>query len=238
MNLSAQTHYKSPNFLDRDPGTEIRYIVIHYTACDLELSLRTLTQSLPPNRVSAHYLICEAGKLYNLVSVEKSAWHAGVSAWGPHKNLNTWSIGIELVNSGDTPFPEPQIRTLITLCQDLRDHFAIRPEHFLGHSDIAPGRKTDPGPLFPWAKLARHGVGLFPHQEALENHGSCLSVQETLKIQKSLQRFGYALNITGQWDNQTQKVFTAFQQRFDPNDITGTPTPLALQKLSWLLRQV
>ena len=143
----------SDNFDDRPPEALIDFLIFHYTACPLDLSLRILTQA-SSSPVSAHYLICEKGQVYSLVPEEKRAWHAGKSYWKGRQGLNASSIGIELVNPGYGPeyrsFSHPQIDSLMTLSHEILKRHSIPATHILGHSDIAPGRKTDPGPYFKW----------------------------------------------------------------------------------------
>jgi N-acetylmuramoyl-L-alanine amidase len=146
----------SLNYNDRPDNTVIKSVIIHYTGMKTaEEALERLCD--PTSEVSAHYTIDEDGTLYRHVDPHKRAWHAGVSKWGDLSNFNDFSIGIELVNPGHEhgyrPFPDIQIETLIKLIKDLYRQFPIHPELVLGHSDIAPDRKKDPGELFPWDRL-------------------------------------------------------------------------------------
>jgi len=146
----------SPNFNERRPN----YVVIHYTSDrTAEESLRTLTS--PALEVSAHYLVGRDGRIYQLVDERARAWHAGVSRWGGDTDINSSSIGIELDNDGRQPFPEAQIDSLLRLLADLRERYRIPAANVLGHSDVAPRRKVDPGRLFPWKRLAEQGFGLW-----------------------------------------------------------------------------
>jgi len=172
--LSACTHHPprnplaqwhpSPNYSVRRP----QYIVIHYTAHqNVERSLATLTDaSRGERRVSAHYLIGKDGTRYQLVSDVHSAWHAGPGRWGTISNLNQVSIGIELDNDGYSPFTDKLIESLLLLLDDLCARWQIPRHHILGHEDFAPTRKRDPGPLFPWKRLAEAGFGLWPTADA------------------------------------------------------------------------
>lgn len=151
--------YTSPNFDERPSGACIQYIIVHYTAFDTaQKALEWLCD--PATKVSAHYLICRTGACYQMVEDHHRAWHAGVSAWKDETNLNHTSLGIELDNNGHEPFSEPQITSLLTLLPVLCDRHAIPPHNILGHEDIAPGRKVDPGPYFPWHTLHQLGWGL------------------------------------------------------------------------------
>ena len=146
----------SVNFDERRPN----FVILHYTSNDtVEPALRTLTD--PVARVSAHYLIARDGKIYSLVDERARAWHAGVSYWGGNRDINSASIGIELDNNGDETFAEPLINALLALLADLKARYAIPAANFLGHSDVAPRRKPDPGKVFPWQRLATRGFGLW-----------------------------------------------------------------------------
>jgi N-acetylmuramoyl-L-alanine amidase len=146
----------SPNFNERRPSI----VVLHHTTNETAAqALRTLTDRA--REVSAHYLIDRDGSIYQLVDERYRAWHAGISQWGSIKDVNSASIGIELDNNGDEPFPAAQIDALLALLADLQSRYAIPRANFLGHADVAPGRKTDPSRHFPWRTLAAHGFGLW-----------------------------------------------------------------------------
>jgi N-acetylmuramoyl-L-alanine amidase len=146
----------SANFDERRPS----FVILHYTSNNnADAALRTLTD--PVAKVSAHYLIRRDGKIFALVDERARAWHAGVSAWGGNRDVNSASIGIELDNDGVEPFAGPLVDTLLALLTDLKTRYAIPTENFIGHSDVAPRRKPDPGRRFPWARLAERGFGLW-----------------------------------------------------------------------------
>ncbi len=146
----------SPNFEHRRPN----YVILHHTSNDNpERALATLTT--PERAVSAHYLITREGALVQLVDERMRAWHAGESSWGGQTDMNSASIGIELDNSGAEPFTEPQIVSLLALLADLRERYRIPAANVIGHSDVAPRRKTDPSHFFPWQRLAGQGFGLW-----------------------------------------------------------------------------
>ena len=156
---------RSPNHDARPSGAAIDMLVLHYTG------MKTADEALarlcdPEAKVSAHYTIGTDGRVYAHVPEERRAWHAGVSFWAGEANVNGRSIGIELVNPGHefgyVPFAETQIAALIDLARTILARHPIPPAHVLGHSDVAPGRKMDPGELFPWARLAQSGIGLWP----------------------------------------------------------------------------
>ncbi|MDC3002771.1 N-acetylmuramoyl-L-alanine amidase [Paracoccaceae bacterium] len=152
--------YPSPNYGLRRADTEIEFIILHYTAMSTEKSLERLCD--PVHEVSCHYLIDPCGLCYQLVDNNKRAWHAGKSYWRGYHDLNSRSLGIELVNSGNETYPEVQMKSLIKLLQNLIETLTLNPKNILGHSDISPARKLDPGKWFNWQKLSDNGVGFFP----------------------------------------------------------------------------
>ena len=228
----------SPNYNDRAPGG-VSMLVLHYTGMDTcAAALDRLCDARA--KVSAHYLIDEDGQVYRLVAEEQRAWHAGVSFWAGERDVNSRSIGIELVNPGHEfgyhAFPQPQMQALSELSLQILSRHPIPPRHVLGHSDIAPGRKSDPGELFDWAWLAGQGVGLWPllppppgYAEAKplrlrpgergEGRGGGLA--EIMQLQQDLARFGYNIPQTGIYGVQTRAVITAFQRHFRPAKVDG-----------------
>lgn len=218
--------YRSPNFDDRHKGAKVKYLIYHYTEGSLADSLEWLT-SVNPNgqKVSAHYLISEPGTIYSLVPEEKRAWHAGKSSWEGDEGLNSTSIGIELVNNGSEPYRQIQMAVLALLSKDIMARHGIHPCHVLGHSDVAPGRKKDPGPHFDWKWLAGQNVGLYP-----EVTGEIDST--IMEIQRKLLSFGYQIDLTGEWDQQTEQVLGAFHMHFGEGDLG-----LVSAKLDWLLKK-
>ncbi len=153
--------YPSPNAGPRRNGALPDMVVIHYTAMPscAEAEARLCD---PVAEVSAHYLISETGHVVALVPEEMRAWHAGAGAWGNCADVNSRSIGIELANGGDAPFPEPQMAALEALLADILHRWQIPPERVIGHSDMAPARKSDPGPRFDWKRLALKGLSVWP----------------------------------------------------------------------------
>lgn len=146
----------SPNFDERRPN----FVVIHHTSNDtVDQALRTLAN--PLRSVSAHYLIGRDGAIVQLVDERARAWHAGESRWGAATDINSASLGIELDNNGYEPFPDAQISALLRLLADIRERYRIPAANFLGHADVAPGRKVDPSRYFPWKTLADHGFGIW-----------------------------------------------------------------------------
>jgi len=157
------TWVPSPNYDIRRP----QLIVVHFTEQEsVRQSLHTLRTRNSGGRVSAHYLVGEDGRIYQLVSDEHRAWHAGAGSWGTIHDLNSASIGIEIDNDGREPYTEAQVEALIRLLEDLTTRHRIPKTAVIGHSDLAPGRKVDPGPLFPWKRLHEAGFGIWPDPDA------------------------------------------------------------------------
>jgi N-acetylmuramoyl-L-alanine amidase len=216
----------SPNHAARQSAVDV--LVLHYTELPLDESLKVLRDGGRANRVSAHYVVAEDGVVYRLVPEDRVAWHAGRSYWRGREALNGSSIGIEIVNlHGDRhDYPDGQIAALVELCRDIIGrHPAIEPRNVVGHSDIAPKRKVDPGLRFPWAKLAEGGVGLWPRPDAAPLGGD---------IQVALQRFGYppAVDVT------TADIVASFQRRFRPAKADGSVDAETRALLADLLDQV
>ena len=209
--------------------SRVRFIVLHYTSENREKSLRLLTQG----RVSAHYLITdEPVKIYSLVDENRRAWHAGLSQWFEYRNLNAMSIGIEIVNAGPldaaqtrwAPYPASQIRALAALLHDIQSRHHVKAWNIVAHSDIAPSRKTDPGPAFPWRELARQGLGRWYDEQAVARRIPQVTagmLGDAPYVQRLLARIGYPIRQSGVWDSQTQHVIRAFQMHYRPTDISG-----------------
>jgi N-acetylmuramoyl-L-alanine amidase len=204
-------HRPSPNFDNRPEGTDIDMLVLHYTGMkSAELALERLCDETA--KVSAHYMIDEQGTVFQMVEEDKRAWHAGVSFWRGHTDINARSIGIEIVNQGHEfgyrPFPDIQIESVIELCQLILARHPIPKRNVVGHSDIAPTRKEDPGELFPWQYLASHGIGLWT---------SDVNACPVDSIQDQLNQFGYDTKDLG-------KSLIAFERHFHTEALT-TPNP-------------
>ncbi|QSL87769.1 N-acetylmuramoyl-L-alanine amidase [Pseudomonas atacamensis] len=222
------TSHPSANYDSR-----IQFVVVHYTSASLERSLQLLTHG----DVSSHYLIGDdkSATVYKLMDENQRAWHAGESQWQGRTWLNSSSIGIEIVNPGykDTstgrlwyPYSEAQIESLITLLKDISKRNGISPRHIIGHSDIAPLRKLDPGPLFPWKRLAAEGLGLWPNEQAVARQQAIFNSNPLPEIgwfQAQLARLGYDTPQTGELDVATRHVLAAFQMHYRPARFDGTP---------------
>lgn len=218
----------SPNQAPRPASPGVDALVLHYTELPLDESLAVLRDARRARRVSAHYVVALDGTVYRLVGEACVAWHAGKSHWRGREGLNATSIGIEIVNlHGDhNDYPEAQVAVLIELCRDiLARHPAIVPRNVVGHSDIAPKRKIDPGLRFPWRRLAEHGVGLWPRPHAKPFEGD---------VQGALQRFGYP----PAGELGTADIVAAFQRRFRPQRVDGLADRETRGLLSDLLEQI
>ena len=227
----ADTQYHAKN-----ADSRVRFLVMHYTEIDEARSLAVLTG----DEVSVHYVVPDAPRIrdgepvvYQLVPEDKRAWHAGQSYWQGATELNASSIGIENVNLGpvDTPsgrawqpYPPAQIDALVKLSRDIVERYGIPPTRIVGHSDIAPQRKIDPGPLFPWRTLYDAGIGAWPDEPAVATHLAGRDPKAPVDVralQQKLKRYGYDIAIDGVFDDRTRRVFSAFQMHFRPSDYAG-----------------
>ena len=218
MTLPQIIDHPSPNFSDRPAGRNLDMLILHYTG------MKTAAESLarmcdPKAAVSAHYLIDEDGTLYRLVDEARRAWHAGVSHWADETDINSCSLGIELQNPGHAfgyrAFPSAQMTVLTDLCADILSRHAIPNERILGHSDVAPSRKEDPGELFDWRHLAAAGIGRLPEKTAGADKmddreaRACLTAigydpgAPLAEILTAFQRHYRQTNIDGQLDAET-----------------------------------
>jgi N-acetylmuramoyl-L-alanine amidase len=226
---------RAPNidrsYTSQNQDSRALYIVLHYTVLDWEKSLKVLTTG---GQVSAHYLVRDNPVAsYALVDENRRAWHAGASFWAGNTNLNSASIGIEIVNAGYVdgpggriyaPFPQAQVDEVIALVRDIQKRHNVRPERIIGHADIAPGRKQDPGPSFPWKQLADAGLIPWPDGPAvlvktLEHE---VAPRDVAWLQDRLARIGYNVSRSGQMDVLTREVVSTFQMKYRPRDISGT----------------
>ena len=190
------TPLPSPNFGERRGGVSPSLVVIHYTAISCDEARTRLCD--PAAEVSAHWLISETGMAEALVDERHRAWHAGAGAWAGLEDINSHSIGIELANNGNQPFAEPQMAALETVLAAILARWAIAPHRVIGHSDIAPQRKSDPGRHFDWRRLARQGLSVWPGLG-----------DPTVPLATSLTRFGYP-------DAPADIRLAAFRLRFRP----------------------
>ncbi|WP_322083184.1 N-acetylmuramoyl-L-alanine amidase [Burkholderia sp. BCC1972] len=235
--VERDTYYADTSLHARGADSRVRFLVMHYTESDEAKSLRTLTG----DSVSVHYVIPPQPRterdmpvVYQLVPEAQRAWHAGVSEWQGTTELNAVSIGIENVNRGPLdpqhrtwqPYPPEQVEALTRLSKDIVARYGIPPTRVVGHSDIAPQRKIDPGPLFPWHALAQAGVGAWPEEATVaarlggRDPHAPVDVRE---LQLKLARYGYDVPTDGMLDARTRRVFAAFQMHFRPSDYAGNP---------------
>lgn len=218
------------SFRSRSQESRVRYLVIHFTQLNFQRSLQVLTEG----NVSSHYLVdVDPPVIYRLVDEDRRAWHAGRSFWQGDTNLNSSSIGIEIVNLGDdsqpgvsyAEYPTAQIDAVIGLVRDIARRHDIAPHRILGHSDIAPQRKTDPGPRFPWPRLAAEGLIPWPREsvvrEALGRHLATLP--NVSWFQEKLAAHGFEVARHGELDEATRRVIAAFQMKYRPGRHDGEP---------------
>lgn len=233
-----ESKYRAKYFNER-----VRFIIVHYTALDDEKSIKVLTTQ----KVSSHYLVTRKEKddVYSIVPNELRAWHAGVSYFDGYKNLNDNSIGIEISNLGYSTinrekvkafskgeidsnifysFNEAQIYKVAMLITELQQKYKINPRYILGHSDIAPTRKLDPGPKFPWKYLYEHyGLGAWYDNVNYQMYYSpTLFSSYTVKdLKNEFKKYGYQMDDTDEWDNKSKRTVAAFQMHFRPQKIDG-----------------
>jgi N-acetylmuramoyl-L-alanine amidase len=229
----------SPNFDARTKVPDM--IVLHYTGMQTgEAALARLCD--PEAKVSSHYLVEEDGRVFRLVAEERRAWHAGVSFWKGEEGVNHASIGIEIVNPGHEfgyrAFPEAQVAAVIALVADIRTRWEIEDSRIIGHSDVAPARKQDPGELFPWKRLAEAGHGVWaeadpapgePLSEGAEGVG-------VFALQAGLTRLGFDCAPTGKFDQATREVVQAFQRHWVQSRFDGVADGLTRARLMAVLR--
>ncbi len=229
----------SPNFDARTAPPDM--VVLHYTGMPTgDEALARLRD--PAAKVSAHYLIEEDGRVFALVPEERRAWHAGVSFWKGERNVNAVSIGVELVNPGHDwgyrPFPDAQIAALVELLTGIRARWDVSDARIVGHSDVAPDRKIDPGELFPWKRLAEAGFGLWV--EPAPAPGAPLQSGEestaVFALQAGLTRLGYDCAPSGVFDETTAQTITAFQRHWRPDRVDGAADGETRARLMALLR--
>ena len=210
--------------------SRVQFIVLHYTEGDFAASLDTLTRG----NVSSHYLVDrDPPVIYRLVDEDRRAWHAGVSYWQGHTFLNASSIGIEIVNDGDggadgvhfAPYPEAQIDQVVALVRDIAERHGVKPHRIVGHSDIQPQTKRDPGPLFPWRRLANEGLIPWPDEAAVAARVPEFERQPPTIAwyQQRLAQHGFDVPQNGELDAATRTVLSRFQMKYRPSRFDGAP---------------
>ncbi|MBP7190363.1 MAG: N-acetylmuramoyl-L-alanine amidase [Rickettsiaceae bacterium] len=228
MHIDKSFH--STNYDERESGI-IDFIIIHHTRIPFKESVARLCSK--EAKVSAHYIIKNDGKIFQLLEDDMRAWHAGQSYWRGISALNDRSIGIELDNNGNEPFATKQIESCINLCKLLKERYSIDRNNIIGHSDIAPTRKIDPGPYFPWDLLDRENLGIAIPSSTSTSHA--IEPLSPLQIQTALSKIGYKVELTGILDEQTNFVIRAFILHFcaknAPKEITKLQDPNTTFKL-------
>ena len=226
----AQRMVTAANREPRRDGRAVDMLLLHYTgmtsaaaACDLLCSAQS--------GVSCHYLIDEDGTITQMVGEDERAWHAGISSWQGETDTNSRSIGIEIHNPGHQigyrDFPAVQMQSVVALCRDILTRHAIPARQVLAHSDVAPGRKIDPGERFDWPLLFREGIGHWVPPGAPDDR--MLEGDELAAFQGLLKNYGYGLDVTGDYDEATRKATDAFQRHFRPALVNGVPDVSALR---------
>lgn len=231
----------APNFQPRRNGLTPTLLLMHYTGMESAQAALDILCSDQSN-VSCHYLVDEDGAIIQMVRESERAWHAGQSHWAGQDDINSCSIGIEIVNEGHapqlSPFPEQQVVAVTKLAKDIVKRHSILPHNVIGHSDIAPARKKDPGEKFPWARLHKSGIGHFvvpvPVGDdkgfALGDRGDAIAEAQNLFAQ-----YGYLIGTSGHYDEETVHVITAFQRHFRPERVDGRLDNSTLQTLVKLI---
>ncbi len=240
----ADEFIASPNHGERRGFHRPDAVILHYTG------MPTGAQALawlcdPASEVSSHYFVWEDGRVVQLVAEDRRAWHAGRGVWKGQRDLNSASIGVEIVNPGHSlseddppPFPGAQVEAVIALLTDVAARHRIAPERILAHSDIAPGRKRDPGERFPWDALARAGIGHWAAPAALTAGRSLTRGEEgapVRAVQAMLALYGYGLDVTGVYDAPTRDAVAAFQRHFRPARVDGQADGSTIETLRALL---
>jgi N-acetylmuramoyl-L-alanine amidase len=229
--MTAMIDAPSPNHGPRRDNAVIDMIIIHYTGMASGPAALDLLRD-PQSEVSSHYLIEEDGRIFALVPEDRRAWHAGVSFWAGNRDVNSRSFGIELVNGGHEfdcpPFDPRQMSALDELCLDLIARHKIPARHVLGHSDIAIGRKIDPGEFFDWRARAHAGIGLWP--DILPAAQGNIAPVDPVRFRSDLAAFGY--------DAQEPEAIMAFQRHFRPQALTGIPDQECAAILAALLSSI
>lgn len=231
----------SPNFGPRRDGHRPDCIVMHYTGMETGEAAEAWLCA-PESEVSSHYLVHEDGRIVQMVRETDRAWHAGRGSWKGLSDVNSFSVGIEVVNPGPLrgfpPFPDAQIEAVAALARDICARWGIAQERVLAHSDVAPGRKSDPGERFPWAMLAALGVGRHVEPSPVRG-GRFLAMgdrgEPVEAFQSMLSLYGYGLEINGLFDEQTRAAVEAFQRHFRPVRVDGVADQSTIETLHRLL---
>jgi N-acetylmuramoyl-L-alanine amidase len=234
----------SPNYGERNKGRRPDMIVLHYTGMpDVESALTRLCKA--GTEVSAHYVVLEDGRVLQCVAEAKRAWHAGVACWSGEEDINSCSIGIEIINRGHDwgypDYPLRQIAAVIALCRGIILRRAVPPHRVLGHSDVAPARKKDPGEKFPWRSLSASGVGHWVAPARITD-GAVLKQgaqgDDVRALQQRLADYGYRIPVNGKYEGTTADVVAGFQRHFRPEKVDGIADESTQATLQQLLEQL
>ena len=232
----------SPNHSERRHGRTPDMILLHYTGMkDADSALQRLCAR--ESEVSTHYFVYEDGRIVQCVPEAQRAWHAGISSWAGEDDINSCSIGIEIVNPGHDfgypDFPKRQIAAVITLCRTIISRRGISADRVLAHSDVAPARKQDPGEKFPWQRLYESGIGHWVRPAPITESGPRLVAGDqhdaVNEVQAALAKYGYGLATTGRFDTETRDVVVAFQRHFRQERVDGIVDVSTLTTLHRLL---
>lgn len=232
----------SPNFGERKNGRAIDTLILHYTGMESGQAAQDWLCS-EDSQVSSHYIVHEDGRIVQMVREVDRAWHAGKSHWQGEADMNSCSIGIEIVNGGHDygmpDFPEDQMVSVVQLCQSIIARHSIPAQRVLAHSDVAPVRKVDPGEKFDWKLLAQSGVGHWTEPTPIAG-GRYYCEGETGQpieaLQAMLSLYGYCIDVNGTFDAQTKGVVEAFQRHFRPEKIDGVADFSTIDTLHRLLK--
>lgn len=232
----------SPNFGQRANGQPPSMIILHYTGMPSGKAAEDWLCNAD-SQVSSHYLIHLDGQVVQMVRETDRAWHSGKSSWQGVTDINSASIGVEIVNAGHefgyADFPARQMQAVIALCRDITARHAILPHRLLGHSDVAPGRKVDPGERFRWSMLAEAGLGHFVKPSPMRGGEKLVPGDEgesVQSLQSALSLYGYGIDITGHYDARTQTVVAAFQQHFRQRCVDGIADRSTVGTLTRLIK--
>ncbi|PHP67602.1 N-acetylmuramoyl-L-alanine amidase [Zhengella mangrovi] len=231
----------SPNFGPRRDNKAPTILLLHYTGMETGEAAESWLCD-PASNVSCHYIVHEDGRIVQMVREADRAWHAGAAYWAGETDINSASIGIEIVNpghAGELPeFPQAQIDAVIDLSRGIVQRHGIHPENVLAHSDVAPGRKCDPGEKFPWSRLADAGLCIYVEPAAIDK-GDLLQAgakgEAVEKLQSMLALVGYGVDISGNFDERTRDCVTAFQRRYRARKVDGIADPSTVKTLEALL---
>ncbi len=243
--LDINRDWPSPNFGDRE-GAEVSILVVHYTAMSsVESTIKRFSDT--SSQVSAHYVISRNGEIFQMVDEDKRAWHAGVAFWRGIQNVNSYSIGIELDHDGIDaighfiPYATPQLQSLKLLAADIIQRHQIPMQNIVGHSDVAPMRKQDPGNTFPWKDFADEGIGFWPKQVPTKTYKSLKSGDkgdEVRDLQMALGKYGYGITVDGDFGIQTEAVIIGFQRHFCADNVDGIAGNQTRNMLDAVLKSV